>query len=83
VSRKFCEAEVAKEMRLIPEALKRDFISPIVKAFVRSCIMMIEGMTSSSNLVASWFSFSQVLSFFCLPQLGFLLDNLDTKFLKM
>ncbi|CAL1128479.1 unnamed protein product [Cladocopium goreaui] len=42
---------VAKEMRLIPEALKRDFISPIVKAFVRSCIMMIEGMTSSSNLV--------------------------------
>ena len=60
MSCKFSEAEVAKGMRLIPEALKRDFISPIVKAFVRSCIMMIEGMTSSSNLVASWFSFSQI-----------------------
>ena len=42
---------VAKEMQLIPGALKCDFMHFMVKAFVRSCIMMIEGMTSSSNLV--------------------------------
>ena len=77
MSRKFYEAEVAKEMRLIPEALKRDFISPIVKAFVRSCIMMIEGLTSSSNLVASWFSFSHIFSCAAISLL------LDAKFLKM
>ena len=42
---------VAKEMQLIPGALNCDFMHFMVKAFVRSCIMMIEGMTSSSNLV--------------------------------
>ena len=42
---------VAKEMQLIPGALNCDFMHFMVKAFVRSCIMMIEDMTSSSNLV--------------------------------
>ena len=39
-------------MQLIPgAALKCDFMHFMVKSFVSSCIMMIEDMTSSSNLV--------------------------------